>query len=340
MKRFVMVVAILFSFSHFALAQNDATSVGSETTSLMGGPGSSTTSSLKTAGSDSPLHEALKKGNLIKTRKLLDAGADVDARDSQGATPLILAVKRKDLELVKALLDYGAAAGALAADGTSPLGVAASAGDIVGVKLLLDRGADAELVDGNGFSALMHAVVADDPVITQLLLERGARFEGTTRNGKSVGELVKPGGRVSVLPQVPTQVDAAAIATAASKSGEDTESEASSSSSASVPPGVTYQPAPERAKLTRVRLGAPVGKWKKKKGVTLDFVQIEARNVGEVRAKDIKVTAIVPGGEIVSLDGPAELDPNESYIYNAKPGVSVSVTGNLKSEVSCSNCRR
>jgi ankyrin repeat protein len=57
----------------------------------------------------SPLHEAARKGDLQEAKKLLDAGADLTARDEHlRSTPLAWAAKFGQLEMVEFLLRYGA----------------------------------------------------------------------------------------------------------------------------------------------------------------------------------------------------------------------------------------
>ena len=57
----------------------------------------------------SPLHEAARKGDVEKAKKLLEAGADLTARDEHlRSTPLAWAAKFGQLEMVKFLLERGA----------------------------------------------------------------------------------------------------------------------------------------------------------------------------------------------------------------------------------------
>jgi ankyrin repeat protein len=57
----------------------------------------------------SPLHQAARKGDVEEARKLLDAGADLTARDEHlGSTPLAWAARFGQLEMVKFLLQRGA----------------------------------------------------------------------------------------------------------------------------------------------------------------------------------------------------------------------------------------
>jgi ankyrin repeat protein len=57
----------------------------------------------------SPLHEAARKGDVTEAKKLLDAGADLTARDEHlRSTPLAWAARFGQLEMVKFLLGHGA----------------------------------------------------------------------------------------------------------------------------------------------------------------------------------------------------------------------------------------
>ena len=57
----------------------------------------------------SPLHEAARKGDIAEAKKLLDAGADLTARDEHlRSTPLAWAAKFGQLDMVKFLLERGA----------------------------------------------------------------------------------------------------------------------------------------------------------------------------------------------------------------------------------------
>lgn len=85
---------------------------------------------------------------------LIDAGASIEARDSEGQTPLHTAVEAsRSATVVEALLDSGANINATDDAGRTPLHIAVDMplSRIEGVvELLLDRGADVDAVDGEG----------------------------------------------------------------------------------------------------------------------------------------------------------------------------------------------
>ena len=90
-----------------------------------------------------PLHDAVHT-TLDEVKRLVEAGADVNARDAHQATPLIWAVGpgRTDLRILQYLVDHGADVNAKNAWDTTPLQLAAINGDAPAVERLLELGAD------------------------------------------------------------------------------------------------------------------------------------------------------------------------------------------------------
>ncbi len=157
---------------------------------------------------------AVPTGNLDSlqlARKLLDYGADVDAREKKeprdgfrnmlnrvGATPFLLAAKSVDVPLMRVLLEYGGNPKLTTADGTTALMAAAGVGiwapgenpgtedeALAAVKLAYEVGAGSPTdVDKNGETALHGAMYrAGSIAIARFLLDKGARLDVTNKKG-------------------------------------------------------------------------------------------------------------------------------------------------------------
>lgn len=109
---------------------------------------------------------------------LLDAGADVNAKNNAGWTPLMYATQHAGSEVVKVLLDAGADVNAKNNDGWTPfLGAVQWSNDSEMVKFLLDAGADIETTF-RGYTLMKIANGNKTPAkndIMALLRERGAK---------------------------------------------------------------------------------------------------------------------------------------------------------------------
>ena len=111
---------------------------------------------------------------------LLDRGAAVDAADNFGNTPLMVV---QTLEIAVVLLDRGADADAQNDIGHAPLHSAANAGI---AELLLDRGADIDArTYQQGYTPLHSVAARPDLETVNLLLDRGAQIHDLDNNGAS-----------------------------------------------------------------------------------------------------------------------------------------------------------
>jgi ankyrin repeat protein len=113
---------------------------------------------------------------------LLDAGADVNYLDRNGATPLLIAAYRGHESVVERLLDAGGAnlEAKTRKGGSTALVLAARRGHQEIVRKLIDAGADIEAEDDTGATALMNAVTKCHENSARMLLEAGARTELTS----------------------------------------------------------------------------------------------------------------------------------------------------------------
>jgi ankyrin repeat protein len=119
---------------------------------------------------------------VTRVRLLLDSGANIEARDEEGATPLMRAASYGQTEIFSLLLERGAKVNVRDKQGMTPLIGAACACAIATMnsthdimKLLLEKGANVNARARDGKSALMMAAGSpDDPASVRLLLSNGA----------------------------------------------------------------------------------------------------------------------------------------------------------------------
>lgn len=103
---------------------------------------------------DGQIFEALRSLDFGAVRKLLEAGADPNARDQNGQTPLHHAARIGDEEVCKLLIDAGADVEAeFEFNGARPLAVAVFHANEDVCKLLIDAGADYHAKNSRGASA-------------------------------------------------------------------------------------------------------------------------------------------------------------------------------------------
>lgn len=126
-----------------------------------------------------PLMYAAIYGTTEQLALLLDAGAQVDARNALGGTALISAAG--DPAKSRLLIERGADVHARSQQGRTPLMVAAQReGNRDLVRLLLSRGADARAEDTQRDTALLGAAATGDVGMMQPLLDAGANVNVAT----------------------------------------------------------------------------------------------------------------------------------------------------------------
>jgi uncharacterized protein len=104
-------------------------------------------------------HRRIVEFILANSAKLLKAGADVDARDHQGATPLLFAARGESEEVIRLLLDAGADVNAANNDGDTPLYNATrntTPARLAIMRLLRESGADPRARTADGWSVLRY----------------------------------------------------------------------------------------------------------------------------------------------------------------------------------------
>jgi tankyrase len=115
---------------------------------------------------------AMKKGYTVIGHILINAGADVNARDLMGLTPLLLACGKSTRgykEIAELLIKKGASINVRDRLGFTPLLLSLSGGVAGIAELLINRGADVYALTRNGESALSLAEKAGNTKIVALL---------------------------------------------------------------------------------------------------------------------------------------------------------------------------
>ena len=124
----------------------------------------------------SPLAQAALQGNLTGAARLLELGADVNARARySGTTALTSAAGSATPAAIDLLLAAGARIGARDRWGNSAFMIAAQFNDDISVaQRLLDAGADPDARDADGFTALLLVARDAQPEQLERLLDLGA----------------------------------------------------------------------------------------------------------------------------------------------------------------------
>ena len=113
--------------------------------------------------------------NLNRIKLLVERGADVNVRTKQGRTPIfVAAAEAGGLPAVEYLVSKGAKlAGPPAADGLTPLAAASAANDTALVRFLVEKGGPAAVAPPGGPMALMNAAMNANIELVKLLLAKG-----------------------------------------------------------------------------------------------------------------------------------------------------------------------
>ena len=116
-------------------------------------------------------------------RILVDAGADVNARDKDDDPLLYTAVREDEPEIVQILLDAGADVNARNSSDDPLLYTAVREDEPEIVRILVDAGADVNASNSSGDPLLYTAVREDEPEIVRILVEAGADVDASNSSG-------------------------------------------------------------------------------------------------------------------------------------------------------------
>ena len=137
----------------------------------------------RTPTDESPVADAVMRGDSARVRVLIKQGLDVNAAQPDGMTALHWAAQRGDAGGAQMLMYAGARVDAVTRNGNyTPLHLAARNGRTAAVKALLAAGADVHAVTTTGAVTALHFAASNgDPATVAVLLDKGAPVD--TREG-------------------------------------------------------------------------------------------------------------------------------------------------------------
>lgn len=121
----------------------------------------------------SDLLAAAESGRTAEVKALIEKGADLEARDSQGRTALLLAVAGNHVEMARALLAAGASPNTQAANRDTPWLLAGASGRTDIIAAMLPLKPDLRLRNRYGGNALIPACERAHVETVKLLLTSG-----------------------------------------------------------------------------------------------------------------------------------------------------------------------
>lgn len=152
------------------------------------------------------LFKAVKYAGPRRCEALIEAGAQVDARDLEGWTPLHYAINRmrdpdqRDPRTARMLIEAeGADIDAVGNDGSTPLWLAARHGAIEVLDLLVEHGADLGQRGDYGMTLLMEAASSGGTEMTRHLIAQGADVNASADSGAAPISFAAHHGNVEAL---------------------------------------------------------------------------------------------------------------------------------------------
>ncbi len=139
---------------------------------------------MKPMNQEAALLDAVARGNHATIKRLLDQGAEVDARDpTRHATALLHAVRNRDLAAIALLVEAGADINAQDNIKDSPFLLSGAVGDPDIIKLLLKSKPDFTKVNRYGGSALIPASERGHVAAVKLFIKAGVPVDHVNRLG-------------------------------------------------------------------------------------------------------------------------------------------------------------
>jgi ankyrin repeat protein len=126
---------------------------------------------------------AAASGYSSEIERLIKAGAEVDAKNTEGATPLFFAIINKKHEAVRTLIDHGANVNELSLYNENPLLLAINVRDPYIAEILIRNGADVNFKNRSAVTALHITSINGLAHLTDLLLYYDADIDARDNDG-------------------------------------------------------------------------------------------------------------------------------------------------------------
>ena len=146
------------------------------------------------------LHIAVSNGRVNVVEVLIDAGADIEAKDVKGLTPLHYACDAGKLEIVQMLVEAGADVRVADNEGETCLNRAANDGRTETVRYLASlREADVIRQGFQNRTALHTAVSSGHVNVVEVLIDAGADIEAKNVNGRTLLHYACDAGKLEIV---------------------------------------------------------------------------------------------------------------------------------------------
>ncbi|KNY17160.1 ankyrin [Shinella sp. SUS2] len=132
---------------------------------------------------DTQLHKAAAADDIAAIKTLLAKGADIDARDTSGATALLVATHGNKVNAARALIEAGADVNAKDDISDSPYLYAGARGHLEILKLTLAHGADLKSINRYGGTAIIPAAERGHVETVETLIKAGTDVDHVNRLG-------------------------------------------------------------------------------------------------------------------------------------------------------------
>jgi len=156
---------------------------------------------------DSPLHEAVKTGNLCLVKELVKHNAVVDVQNNEGCTPLHLAVIAGYSQIVEYLLSSGARADIVTVDGTTPIHLSTLTSTFEILQMIARQSLHYLFSQDESGDTIVHwAVRENDESLLRILVQLGAPLQTFNYDQESPMSLALAINHLSLIPLLTSAV--------------------------------------------------------------------------------------------------------------------------------------